>query len=129
MDPRGPSSHAVSTALRQSGATNASVGVWAKVEAHGSPRPTPRSAEPRTPSPASSAGETIVLDFASNRFFTLDEVGGRIWELIAEKGTLQEILGSVVAEFDVDPERAGQLERLLSELAAKGLVRIDGDSG
>ena len=71
-------------------------------------------------------GETIVLDFASNRFFTLDEVGGRIWELIAERGTFGGILEGVVAEFDVEPGLAkADLERLLSELAARGLVRID----
>ena len=76
----------------------------------------------RTPGTVSRVvgGETIVLDFASRSFFTLDEVGGRIWELIAEKGTLQEILG-VVAEFDVDPERArADLEQLLSEPGGEG---------
>lgn len=86
----------------------------------------------RTPGAVSRlvGGETIVLDFASNRFFTLDEVGGRIWELIAERGTFEEILGGVVAEFDVEPGRAkADLERLLSELAAKGLVRIEPGPG
>jgi hypothetical protein len=86
----------------------------------------------RAPDAVSSfvGGETIVLDFASNRFFTLDEVGGRIWELIAERGTFEGILGGVVAEFDVEPGLAkADLERLLSELASRGLVRIDPGPG
>ena len=86
----------------------------------------------RTPHAVSRfvGGETIVLDFASNRFFTLDEVGGRIWELIAERGTFEGILEGVVAEFDVEPGLAkADLERLLSELATRGLVRIDPEPG
>jgi hypothetical protein len=70
-------------------------------------------------------GEALVLDLASDRFFRLDEVGTRVWSLIAGGSTLQRIVASLVAEFDVEAERAHEdTERLIGELAALGLVRI-----
>ncbi len=128
--------HAVPTSIRQTGSTNAPAGASAGAGAgrvkSGLMALSPDTLIRRTPGAVSRlvGGETIVLDFTSRRFFTLDEVGGRIWELIAEKGTLQEILKSIVAEFDVEPERTREdLEQLLAELEARGLVGIDGVSG
>ncbi len=74
------------------------------------------------------AGETVALDLKSNRFFSLDPVGSRIWALIEEKGTFQAILEGILAEYEVEPARArDDLERLLEGLVSAGLVQL-GDS-
>ena len=71
------------------------------------------------------AGEVLILDMASGTYHGLDPVGSRIWELIEERRTVGAILTAMVAEFDVDSNRARfDLHRLLGEMAGKGLVRL-----
>jgi len=72
-----------------------------------------------------AATEALVLDLGSERIFRLDPVGARIWGLIGEKRTFREILAVIVAEYEVEPERArADLDRLVGELAALGLVQV-----
>lgn len=71
------------------------------------------------------SGEAVLLNLKTGLYFGLDPVGTRIWELIESKGRLTDVLAAVVAEFDVDEERARRdLLDLVSALAAKGLVRV-----
>jgi hypothetical protein len=54
-------------------------------------------------------------------------VGTRIWELIAERGLLRDVASSIVAEFEVDSERAElDLLKLVRALLEKQLVEIEG---
>lgn len=70
------------------------------------------------------AGEALIVDLKSGRYFGLDPVGTRIWELIAAGRTFGGILDGLLAEFEVGVDQArADLERLLGELAEKGLVR------
>jgi hypothetical protein len=76
------------------------------------------------------AGEALIVDLRSGHYFGLDPVGTRIWELIADRGTFGGILEGIVAEFDVEPERArADLERLLGEMEEKGLVAAEARGG
>ncbi len=71
------------------------------------------------------AGETVLLDLDSEHYFGLDSVGTRIWQLIAEKGQLQAIVDTLLAEYDVEEERLlMDLEALLTEVSEKGLVTL-----
>lgn len=73
------------------------------------------------------AGEALVFDLGSNRFFTLDGVGTRVWELIAQPTTFGEVLAAMLSEYDVEEERlAEDLQRLFGEMAEGRLVRLDG---
>ena len=79
------------------------------------------------------AGEGVLLDLKSERYFGLDEVGARIWELLQQGGTSEQVFDVLLAEYEVDPQRlAGDLDDLLEKLAAAGLIEIrsaDGDVG
>jgi hypothetical protein len=76
------------------------------------------------------AGEAIIVDMKSGQYFGLDAVGTRIWELIAEKGTVGGVHGAMLAEFEVEPDRLREdLERLLQVLSEKGLARVDPAGG
>lgn len=66
------------------------------------------------------AGEAVVLDLASGRYFGLDPVGTRIWELIASGSTLRDVQHALLAEFDVSP---AALESDLLEFAGQLLDR------
>lgn len=70
--------------------------------------------------------EVVILDPASGRYFGLDRVGARVWEMLTASTSWAELLTTVTTEFDVDPQRAEQdLRVLLEELATKELVVIE----
>lgn len=69
-------------------------------------------------------GEAVLLDMASGKYFGLNEVGARIWELLASGSSVGSIRAAIVAEFEVDEAKAGaDLASLLGELETRGLVR------
>jgi hypothetical protein len=72
------------------------------------------------------AGEAVLLDLKSERYFGLDRTGTRVWQLIAEVGDVQQILAALVTEFDAPPEKiADDLRSLLGRLVAEGLVQAE----
>ena len=70
--------------------------------------------------------ETVILDLASGTYFGLDPVGARIWELIADAGTLAQVCDIMLTEFEVSRE---DLERdvlaLVQALLDRQLVSVD----
>jgi hypothetical protein len=70
-------------------------------------------------------GEVVLLDLASERYFGLDPVGTRIWNLIDRDHTLQDVLETLCAEYDAPRERLqGDLLALVAQLADAGLVTV-----
>jgi ornithine carbamoyltransferase len=70
-------------------------------------------------------GEMVLLDMESENYFGLDEVGTAIWQAMQEKETLQEVLDTLLEQYDVEAE---VLERDLSDFVDKllesGLVEV-----
>ncbi|MFB2919733.1 PqqD family peptide modification chaperone [Aerosakkonema sp. BLCC-F2] len=50
------------------------------------------------------AGEAVILNLKNGGYYSLNSVGLRIWELIAQPKTITEIRATIVAEYDVEPE-------------------------
>jgi len=75
-------------------------------------------------------GETVILDPTSGRYFGLDGVGARVWELLQEPTSLALLIATVTAEYEVDPATCERdLRALVTDLDAKGLVVVaDGDA-
>lgn len=74
-------------------------------------------------------GEVVILDLDGSKYFGLDGVGARIWELLAESRTVAALQQALLAEYDVDPDQCRQdLEALLNGLASRGLVVREGDA-
>jgi hypothetical protein len=78
---------------------------------------------------AQTAGDTLILlTPEAGEYFSLNEVGGRIWELSDGTRTVTEIAVVLGEEFDADP---GEIEadalELLAALAGERLVG-DGDA-
>lgn len=72
-------------------------------------------------------GEAVLVHLDGGRYFGLNEVGARMWTLIGELGRAGAIAERIVAEFEVTPDVAARdLLALLEQLAAKGLVVVDG---
>jgi hypothetical protein len=73
---------------------------------------------------AQGAGETVILLTPdSGEYFTLNEVGGRIWELADGSRSVAEIAGLLVDEYDAPLEeiQADAMD-VLGELAEAQLV-------
>jgi len=70
--------------------------------------------------------EVVILDPASGRYFGLDRVGARVWELMTASTSWSELLSTITTEFDVDHARAEQdLRVLLEDLATKELIVVE----
>jgi hypothetical protein len=75
------------------------------------------------------SGESVLLDLQSEQYFGLDEVGTRIWQLIAGFGRLRDVKERMHEEYDVDPTILDRdLLDLANQLLAAGLIRIDEDA-
>lgn len=70
--------------------------------------------------------ESVLLNIPGGTYFGLDPVGTRCWEVLAETGSIDRTVETIVAEYDVEPERVRQdLENLIVELTKHGLVQAD----
>ena len=82
---------------------------------------------PRTASRLFS-GEAVIITPRENKVRMLNPVGSRIWELVDGALTVDEIVATLVDEFDVDPAHAEQTTvEFLSMLEEKNLVTWDGE--
>jgi coenzyme PQQ synthesis protein D (PqqD) len=67
--------------------------------------------------------EVVMLNLATGIYFSLDGVGHRIWKLIAQQTAADEVVRSLVEEFDADAARIREdLDSLVYELEAEGLL-------
>lgn len=74
------------------------------------------------------AGEAVVLNLSTGIYFGLDAVGTRIWHLLAEHGSSEPVVNTLLAEYDVEEERLRRdIEALLQQLLDKGLVARDAE--
>ena len=68
-------------------------------------------------------GQSVLLDIDSGEYFSLNEVGGRVWELCDGSRSVAVIAEVLCAEYDVPPETAiADARELLESLAGAGLV-------
>ena len=71
------------------------------------------------------AGEVVILDLKSEMYYGLNAVGARIWALIQEPTSPDQIRDTILAEYEVEPERCeGDILALLQDMAARGLVEV-----
>jgi hypothetical protein len=75
-------------------------------------------------------GEVVILNFQSGMYYGLDPVGARIWHLLQVPRTANEILETLLDEYEVEPARCEQdLHQLLQKLTTEGLIEIRADPG
>lgn len=54
------------------------------------------------------AGEKVMIDFESGKYFLIKGVGNDIWDLIQTETTPAEIIDKLLGEYDVSPEECEQ---------------------
>ena len=70
-------------------------------------------------------GESIILNLKDGKYYGLDPIGTRIWDLIHEPKTVQQIQEVLLEEYEVEPDVClSELLTLLRELASQGLIEV-----
>jgi hypothetical protein len=71
------------------------------------------------------AGETVILGLTAGRYYGLDAVGARVWQLIQTPIAVADVERTIVSEYDVPPERCeADLLALLRKMVEAGLVEV-----
>jgi hypothetical protein len=66
-----------------------------------------------------------LLHLGSKRYYTLNETGCRVWEMIQETNDLDSVAASLHAEFEVElTEAMAFLLSFVNKLRAEGLVAL-----
>ncbi|MBE9227080.1 PqqD family protein [Phormidium sp. LEGE 05292] len=70
-------------------------------------------------------GESVILNLKSERYFGLDRVGTRIWEVLSTSETIAAAYQTLLSEYDVVPEQLEtDLYNLLEQLVQHGLINV-----
>lgn len=70
-------------------------------------------------------GEAVLLNLASERYFGLDAVGTRIWQLIEQNTPVADIVARIGDEFDAPGEAIERdVDVLLQQLVDAGLIAL-----
>ena len=71
-------------------------------------------------------GEAILINLTTGMYYSMDLVGGLVWELIEGEATVAEIEDAITVTYDAErPRVEADLQRLLDQLLEAGLVRLD----
>ena len=75
-------------------------------------------------------GEMVLLNLETGIYFGLDPVGTRIWTLLREHESLQQVFEVLLQEYDVpEPVLKADLLRLAREFSSHGLARVRREGG
>lgn len=71
-------------------------------------------------------GELILVHMEKGAYFTTDEVGALLWDLIEARATVGEMVGVLRAEYEADPpEIEAALASFLARLIEEDLVSLE----
>ena len=67
----------------------------------------------------------VLMDLDGEQFYSLDQVAGRLWELLAEPATIAHLADRLSAEFDAPIETIrADVAECLAGMTRDGLVRV-----
>jgi hypothetical protein len=70
-------------------------------------------------------GETLMFHPALGKYFSLQGVGGRVWELLEEPRSVAELCETVSSEFEIDAATSkADVIPFLDDLRDAGLVEV-----
>jgi hypothetical protein len=73
------------------------------------------------------AGETVLLSLTTATYHGFDGVGATIWGLVQQAIKVEDVVSSVVAEYDVDRETCERdVLGFLGQCAERGLIEVRG---
>jgi len=74
-------------------------------------------------------GEAILINLSNGIYYSMDKVGGLIWEMIEGRQSLEKIVEGVVSRYDGSAERVrADVERIVAELVQENLVKVSDEN-
>jgi hypothetical protein len=71
-------------------------------------------------------GEVVMLSIQTGKYYSLDTVGSRVWELIEKPQSVRAVCEELVKEYEVDLTTCeADVLAFLGKLAADDLVKAD----
>jgi Coenzyme PQQ synthesis protein D (PqqD) len=72
----------------------------------------------------SLGAEAAILDMRSGKYYGLDPIGARIWKLLDQPKSVEELRAAILQDYEVDPVKCeSDLLLLLEKLRTEGLVK------
>ena len=72
-------------------------------------------------------GEAIIINLATGVYYSMDGVGGSIWQLIEGRCRLDQIVGAIEARYDAPREQVeADVRRVAEELFREELAAVSG---
>jgi hypothetical protein len=70
--------------------------------------------------------EAVILNLKRELYLGLNPVGTRMWTVLQNAPSIQAAYESLLAEFEVEPERLRQdLDKLLDQMLEQGLIELE----
>jgi len=70
-------------------------------------------------------GEAIIINLSNGTYYSMDKVGGLIWEMIVAGRTPADIAEAIASRYEVSPELAqADIQRLAGDLMREHLVIV-----
>jgi hypothetical protein len=72
------------------------------------------------------ADELVVLSVDLGRYFGLNPTAARVWELLEQPRTMEELCDSLAEEYEIQPDACRlEVTALLEDLQKEGLVTVE----
>lgn len=72
-------------------------------------------------------GEIVALHIDKGQCYGMNSVASRIWQLLAEPTSPEQICATLAQEYEVDPATCrAEVDTLLADLQAEGLIKPAG---
>ena len=69
--------------------------------------------------------EVVMMNIQSGKYFGMDAIGSRIWQLVEEKIQVKEIIAQLLEEYNVTEEQcSNDVLEFLNELYEQNLVQV-----
>jgi hypothetical protein len=74
-------------------------------------------------------GEVVILGYKSGAYYSLDQVGAFIWDLLQEPRAVSEVRDAMFEEYEIELSQCEQdLFALLEDLADKELIDVKNET-
>ena len=70
-------------------------------------------------------GETVMMSIEQGKYYGMDSIGSRIWELIKEPITMTDLCCKLVDEFDIDiPTCTKDVMKFMEQMDEEHLIKV-----